>query len=726
MNNFSLPLIETSPIEVPRQAISLDTGLPYYQKISGESSFILPGQVSPSQVSPGQVSPTYSPGFFDESLSISPSPKPPSPGGPLNYFEVIEAFTTNYDFWTQEDKRKLLKDAGDKKSLREYDLLVQQWSKICPSSVMFNLEYSHSAINGPKLQLTVQDKFYDPTIMKEMQCLVGSLVYVPNPKNLGASAGERVRYWLKNRKWLASGSYGNVNISDFDRAKQIFAIKTSTDTKNLLHELFVGFQLNTLRNFIPNFAYVYGGFDCNYPKPIKKPKVPGMATIQDENKLRGWCWNADGKMNMISTILYENIAPSKTLKDFLLGGATFDQWLNLYLQILFALRLAYDKLEFSHNDMHLNNILVRTIKGTSSSNPNYYIPYSTNRGTEYLLTTKIATIIDYGFVHVKVGNEHFGVYNVRHFGVDPDKGRPIADAYRLLMSTFEFYGLYQKYDEFVKMKPLLKYFWSSFEDSEVENFLDMNFRKLKMALPESDKEKKLSLDGLIDYIRKNYDLTNILTDKPIAGIRIIGCTGTDICTPDINYQELGINDSSIPGLLFEFYDLHRHYTKSKQTKKADELKTKYKSRYSLLISVTTDRYKNLLMSITTYLISPNWKSITNTDTKTLGASAELVNTYRLQLISYLQIYDTLWQTVTTREIINYVNKLYGINTDIGGKDTLIKLKSILISIKQAIVKDYNHIADLSKKSSLFVRSPYYKNWIQLGDFIKNTPSPNIE
>ena len=375
--------------------------------------------------------------------------------------------------------------------------------------------------------------------------------------------------------------------------------------------------------------------------------------------------------------------------------------------------------------MHLSNILVRTIKGKSSVDLLYYIPYTTKRGTEYLLTNKIATIIDYGFSHVKVRNEHFGVYNVRHYGVDPNKGRPIADAYRLLMSIFELYALLKEYDEVVKMRPLLKYFWNSFEDDEFDTFLDIDFKKLHFALPDIDKYQYLSLDGLIDHIRKNYDLTNIMTDNPMSGIKIIGCKGTDVCIPDINFQVLGSGPLH-PHLLFEFYDLHKHYMKSKKLIKADELKNTYKHNYNILISKITDRYKKIFTGINKVLKVTGWKSIIETDIKTLGSSAELVNTYRLQLIHYLQMYDTLWYSVTTRNIINYVNKVYGVNADVGFKDTLIEFKNLLEKLKQDITKDYTYLTELSKKSSIFVGSPYYNNWEQLGDFIKNIPMPNID
>ena len=61
------------------------------------------------------------------------------------------------------------------------------------------------------------------------------------------------------------------------------------------------------------------------------------------------------------------------------------------------LMTAYNENGFTHNDLHLENILVRSVPGFEE----FYIPYE----GDYVYGSKIATFIDYGLSHVYITDE---------------------------------------------------------------------------------------------------------------------------------------------------------------------------------------------------------------------------------------------------------------------------------------------------------------------------------
>ena len=649
-----------------------------------------------------------------DEISLSASSKPTNQiSGLFDMNKVLSTFKTNMEFWTQkEQKDKLFKVSENQKKI-ETHLLMSIWENVlCPLRVNIGVDYYHSRIDGQQLRLMASKHFYDPQVMSKIQCLVGSLAIMPNQQLLGASAGQRVRYWLANRKWLASGAYGSVSTANFDGATNIIAIKVATDVEDLTHELFVGFHLNALRSEIPNFAYVYAGFDCNYPLNTKE--------------MRGWCHNTDNKLKRISTILYENISPSETLYDYLKGGATFDQWLNIYLQFLFAIRLAYNKYNFTHYDIHLKNILIRRIEGVKP----FYIPYTSDVGIEYLLADKIATIIDYGFSHIKIGTNVVGVYNVRGFGIDPLRGRPMADAYRFLMTTFQFWYGRRDLNKVNNIVPLLRFFWKNVDKNTVNVMATVLSNLTHMELPELSELKTVTIDKLLNYIRSNYKLDVMLTKNKPSSVRILGCSGTDIClASNSDYDAIGLNPKYKPEKLFEFYDLHRYLINIKSSGLANDLKSIYKDKYLLYYPITLGNYNSVLTQATKIIGAKtiDWKNIQNTDITALGSSQQLADEYKKQLTIYLVYYDILWNGSNLRNILMYAANVYG-NTSENfsrGKKILLIMKKLLEKIKLLINNDWDHIKYLSSNAT-FRRSKNFEFWGQLGNFLNMIPFPQIQ
>src|SRR5436190_712755 len=82
------------------------------------------------------------------------------------------------------------------------------------------------------------------------------------------------------------------------------------------------------RSYVPNFAYVFGGFKCSAPI-LQDPKyILGSAGRYPVN----WCNSGLD----IEYIIYENIAPAVSFKEYV-KKCTFEQFLDKYLQIIYAL-----------------------------------------------------------------------------------------------------------------------------------------------------------------------------------------------------------------------------------------------------------------------------------------------------------------------------------------------------------------------------------------------------
>ncbi|HKZ42560.1 MAG TPA: hypothetical protein VJ044_16475, partial [Candidatus Hodarchaeales archaeon] len=201
---------------------------------------------------------------------------------------------------------------------------------------------------------------------------------------------------------------------------------------NQIHEYFIGaFGTNKLRDRIPNFSFVLGFFQCSPPYIDEKayltgPGGPGAGGKKDRQSLT-YCQN-DSPENEVNYLLYENVANATTLHDFIMEGATFEDYLNILVQVTLALDLAYQEFDFTHYDLHHENVLVRTL------DQDIYIPYVVRAdGTQaYLKTRYVATIIDFGRCHIKYEGQHYG-YDLVQYGLFPDRSYPMYDLYKLLM-----------------------------------------------------------------------------------------------------------------------------------------------------------------------------------------------------------------------------------------------------------------------------------------------------
>jgi len=194
----------------------------------------------------------------------------------------------------------------------------------------------------------------------------------------------------------------NLNINNLS---ELYVLKTTKNSQNnidLLHEYFIGLQINKLRETIPNFIYTFYGFSS------------GDIYKTDESKLYD--------KPEVNNILLEKIN-GKTLKN---ADMNLYEYFNCYIQLACALYLAYEKFKFTHYDLHHDNVIIRKLDKYVN------LKYKINGKDIYIYTDKIYTIIDYGFSYININNTNYGVYDFINHDIYPDKPNIYFDFNKLL------------------------------------------------------------------------------------------------------------------------------------------------------------------------------------------------------------------------------------------------------------------------------------------------------
>lgn len=270
----------------------------------------------------------------------------------------------------------------------------------------------------------LEEKFYQPDVMKVLLCAAGSVVHLPSSAE-HEEQNENIRHWFRRLEKLSVGksAYGDTYLGYIGKEGNAppFVLKvpkTEMASQEAAHEIVVGmYGLNQLRKLVPNFSYVFGGFSCSAPIPSISGKEVGE-----------WC-KVDGKMIYS---MYENVSNSVSLNRFF-SNCSGEEFVNVTLQLCYALNTAHKTCDFTHYDLHGGNILVRKL------NHPVQLVYETDRGKEYITTSYIPMIIDYGFSHIVYQGRHYGHYFIgdaggMDLGLSPNRSYPFHDTFKLIVS----------------------------------------------------------------------------------------------------------------------------------------------------------------------------------------------------------------------------------------------------------------------------------------------------
>ncbi len=576
----------------------------------------------------------------------------------------------------KELKQQKIVQAG-----READYLLNYSVQVCPAEEALNSINNFTAEDSTRLEASLAERFYDPNVMKSIQCLTNSLVYYPSGTNEGATDGQRIRYWIRNLRPISTGVIGLALKGNFAEARDLFALKI-TKGDNLTHEFVIATQLNKLRRNLPNFVYIYAGFNCSFT---------GVGQL-------GWCWGVDRKAP-VTTLFYENVADSPTLSS-LNAKLRFDEWLNFYLQVLYSLRFAYKSMNFTHYDLHANNVLIRSLPDL------VYIPYTTeNNQVEYLLTSSVATIIDFDRSHLRIDGVNYGDYNLLEYGVNPLKGRPLHDAYKLLLfSMRDMLHSTTNTQNIEKMAQILKYFFpdstaghrGANKHAELTKFaLDIihNEGVIYYSLRDDNTIDKLSLDGLLKYIRRCFP-TPFLYPLPQTSISVLDCTAFKC---ESTFKITGDNPSA--KTLFEFYDRHSRLAAS-SPKLAKLIYDQFKPLYQEEISSGLQEFIDLKNTDMRHLNQGFSIILIDGMIPEKLESTEIVQEYRQQINRLIKLYDLLQQSkfqysTSIYAAIQYKDETSNNKLDSGRIQWIVPLESMVVQAKQHLKRDMDYIKSLN-------------------------------
>jgi len=334
--------------------------------------------------------------------------------------------------WTQrpsispQETQKL----ADARERDEKALIVSQ--PVCP---VMNPGSPPKNLNIPNMKDLMNSAFYDPEVMTQVFCNLDGLIL--SAEQSGST--RKIRRLMGGLKRIgAPSAYGVAMSADFnqkesygffdapDGALIVKTTKDKTGDSTLLHEYVVGvFGLNPLRSFIPNFAFILGAFKCSPP-------------ILRDKEVITYC---EASPN-INYVLYEFIKGS-SVKEAIKNMSSTD-FICYFYQICLALRLAHLQCDFTHYDLHSENVLLRTVhskvayeknKQDPNFNPDkFWIPYPRSGGEILVHTEAIPTIIDYGTSHMRYKDKSFGNPDLMKFGVIANQSFPMHDIYKFTMS----------------------------------------------------------------------------------------------------------------------------------------------------------------------------------------------------------------------------------------------------------------------------------------------------
>lgn len=443
-----------------------------------------------------------------------------------------------------------------------------------------------SNVNMEKFNKMLTGDFFDDAVMNTMVCLSSS-AFLANSSSL--SANDRIRSWIRGLKQMGTESLtgfamvGNVGsgINEKSTASGAFIMKAVRNTERgqeLIHEVFCGMlALNRLRKMIPNFAYIYGFIECSAPVgSTPSPKDPKGKRIQT------FC-NTMGGENDVVQAIYENIAPAKDFGTLIqtCDGKTF---MRYYLCAMMALHVAEREADFTHYDLHQENMLIRECTDTrylTSNKKEFYIPYTlkfeNGKMETYYVSVPggIPTFIDYGRSHVKVDGRNYGmvgddsVYYIKQ-NVYRDKCNPLHDAFKLLGMSLSHALRMQNYSLFAEMGPLLRRFYP--DDFDIMGLDDFHEKSVGFMMP-----LDTTIKDMEDYIVYCIKYSNamgwgdIVTTKPQEGKFILTPVSDRL---EINIlKDIGLDQRMAaipqPQTFLELYDvLSKHALSINNLKKA--------------------------------------------------------------------------------------------------------------------------------------------------------------
>lgn len=467
----------------------------------------------------------------------------------INTKEIISEFN--------QRKMKFRSDNSIRKELQAYisSRIAEEIEEIEASSSACTLEdtkkYQESigSVSAVKLGDEVHSRFASPEMMRIMACQLNAIFYTLPGEPGYADASEKVKEWITGMRTFGNESVSGVAMTGgLEGTQDMFVVKVAQKVKStdLIHEAFVGMArvrngiggLNYLRRFIPNFAFIYGAFYCS--PPVIDPETKAVLDICSKES-----------ESTVPYTIYEQVFPSVTAQRYM-AGSTVNSFLSMYMQVVIATFFAHSYNEYTHYDLHNQNVLMRNV----SEKP-FQIRYQFNDENIYISATDVATIIDYGMTHIKHDGKSYGTHDsgLYPFWILPNRSWPFHDIYK-----FTCFTMRDAVDlgnvQFVKiLEKVIRYFnkTDSLEVILKEQYVD------RYALPYNEYTKNFNMADFILYLfttLQPFGIGEVVKTTRDESLPLLSCNGLtyeiENCeTKNVIESELGLQKGKS---FFAIYD----------------------------------------------------------------------------------------------------------------------------------------------------------------------------
>lgn len=381
-----------------------------------------------------------------------------------------------------------------------------------------------------KLASMKEDQFQNPQVMKAVACITMAVFYGISQTHHDIATIQYFRDIIMRDMHR----FGSPSVSGFaltgkmGQGSNVYVVKSPRGPEaasDLTHELFVALNgINYMREFIINFAIIYGGVRGPSPVVDDKGRIVDFAGILEKELSTPTKSRSKDRVlpvqrpEQVPMVVYESITPSQSFEAYIEDCSVRDFY-EFYLQMLFATQMACELIGYTHYDAHNQNWLAK--KHNSSEYPKgfslQYEDYRTKTVRFISVKSKvIATAIDYGMAMIKYKEKgedrYIGVTNTQlmKYGVDTTPW-PLHDAYKLLMfsaETLRVSGSNPKVLE--EIQKIFRFF----NKKETIQYAAKEQRKFYYGLPRMQSNKNLNVYDLIDFIEDYCDVEDILTNEP--------------------------------------------------------------------------------------------------------------------------------------------------------------------------------------------------------------------
>ncbi|MNK85009.1 hypothetical protein D3C87_1048770 [compost metagenome] len=538
----------------------------------------------------------------------------------------------------------------------------------------------------------VKNQFQDYNVMSASQAVVEAILRPP--AETGLDSAERKRYYFVPKRTIGGESVFGVALeSDFKGIESLFVLKTPRDPKDetLAHEAVVGlFSINSLRKTIPNFAFTMGAFGCTAP------------IIDNNRNVMEWCASDKPQDTPLVYIALENIKPSVTFGSFIRTGSPSD-FTNYIIEIMFALDTAHKQIDFTHYDLHIGNILLRDLASLRT------IDY---KNGYYATTTKVPTIIDFGFAHVKHNGNHYGLFGQEELGVHHNSSYPMFDVYKLLLMTAREVGIDRVTKQYVNkgIFDVCRLMFKFFNTRDDLALIVAEQSPLYYSLPRFDAYLKVTYMDFAQYLLATLPSNLIGSISTTPGpAPLLQCNELACSSVGNALTSIGLRGEKTATDTTQFADLAGYFENTNDTRASQQLNSNFdiNTHIPYTLNAAKNNYNNLSKLI------GNFKIITIHDKQfNVIANRTFMNSHKNNVKDFAEI------VAFSNSSFTVLNGLIGSISEAGQSVNMSQDNTILLNEIIAKMEKARQVIDSGMNSYIqdanSMRTKYY-NFATLGN-----------